>query len=336
MLLPKAIAYYKSVRAAPTVTGISIRPPPPAVSRCLAILFATALIFFISTLPFFGPENIFSITQSRLQIPNDVLFTRLSALRAGGLTAADNALRHKLASLESRLLYFTYGPDVLAQCQFCSAEDPRSYLYYAIPSILTPHLFHIVVLALVTSGLFAGKEGARWRTQGTIAGIGAAMLEVYMVSSYNYQANARATRLEDVEAFFWKMRVYRGIIIATIDALLGWAMYLSSTNRAFLEPLTTAERIEHTTRIIETIRSKMHASGVMRNTVIRDEGLRNRSQQYWVHEGRLMAEMMEEKEVIDGVNNALEGRINMDRISHDAEMYAQNVIGSISSPIQAP
>lgn len=185
------------------------------------------------------------------------------------------------------------------------------------------------MLALVTSGLFTGKEGAVWRTTGTIAAAAVALAEVYFVNSYNYQGNARATRLEDIDTFFWKMRVYRSLAIAAMDGVIGWLLYLSSTNRAFLKPPSTAERIESSTRILEGVRSKMTAMGILRNTINRDDELRSRSQGYWVHEGRLMGELMEEREVVEGVNNALENRINMATISADAESYAQNVVGPL-------
>jgi len=330
MLLPKAIAYYRSVRSSSAVNG-PIRPVPASVSRALTILFVVAVISLISTIPSFAPENIFRVTQSRLQISTDVLFTRLQSIRPKGLTAADNHLRSKINSLESRLLYFQFGPDVLTNCLFCDPEDPRSYLYYAIPAILTPHLFNLCVLAFLTSNLFVGREGAAWRTTATIGAVGLAAAELWFLSTYNHQANARATKLSEIDDFFWNMRVYRGLAITALDALLGWVIYLSSTNRAFVTPPLPAERVEQTIKVLDAVRSKMSATGVVRNTVNRDEGLRARSQGYWVHEGRLMSEMMEDREVVEGINNALEGRIKIEKISADAEAYAKNMMGGMGT-----
>ncbi|RDW91467.1 hypothetical protein BP5796_02632 [Coleophoma crateriformis] len=333
MLLPKAIGYYRSVRAAPSIHGIPIRPVPANVARALAILFITAAGFLFKSLPFFSPENIFSLTQSRLQIPTDVLFTRLSGLRTAGLTATDDILRSKINSLESRLLYLQFGPGVITDCQFCNVEDPKSYLYYALPAILGPYLYNLCILALVTSGLFIGKEGAVWRTTATLAGSAIALLEVYLVSSYHYQGNARATRLEDLDAFYWKMRIYRSLMIAAVDGVIGWVLYLSSTNRAFVNPPSTAERVETATRIVEMMRSKLNAMGIVRNTVNRDTDLRTRSQNYWVQESMIMGALMEDREVIDGVKNALENRINMQTIATDAGTYAENILGPIEADL---
>lgn len=243
-----------------------------------------------------------------------------------GLTSRDQILRQKINSLESRLLYFQFGPDVITDCQFCTSENPNDYLYYALPAVLTPHLFNLCVLAVVTSGLFTGREGGIWRTSATIAGGAVALVDVYSVCSYNFQANSRATRLEDIDAFFWKIRVYRSLAIAALDGVLGWVLYLSSTNRAFLNRPSAAERVEAVIRNLDKVRNKMSTVGVLRNTINRDEELRSRSQSYWVHEGRLMGEAMEEREVVEGVNNALESRINMATITADAEAYARGVV----------
>lgn len=183
----------------------------------------------------------------------------------------------------------------------------------------------------MTSGLFTGKEAAIWRSTATLAAGALILIDVYFVWTYDYKDNARALRLEDIDCFFWKMRVWRGIGIAFIDGMLGWLLYLSSTNRAFLMPPSTAERVEASTRLLDVVRSKMSAMGILRNTINRDEELRARSQGYWVHEGRVMGELMQEREVVDGIRNALDGRVNMATITADAETYAQSVI----APLQA-
>lgn len=74
---------------------------------------------------------------------------------------------------------------------------------------------------------------------------------------------------------------------------------------------------------------KMSTVGILRNTVNRDEELRGKSETYWITEGRVMGELMEEREVVEGVKNALDGRINLETITRDAESYARNVIGGV-------
>lgn len=301
---------------------------PPQVLRVFIILVTIAVVFFIQALPtaYFSPENIFSITKSRLQIPNDVLFTRLSTLRPTGLTSADAALRSRIVSTESKLLYFKFGPDVIRDCTFCNTEDPNSYLYYALPAILAPHLFNLCVLALVTSGLFAGKEGAVWRTPATIAAMAIGLTEVYVVSSYNHLDNGRATRLEDIDAFFWKMRIYRCLALAALDGVFAWLLFLSSTNRAFLNPPSAAERVETSIRILEAAKVKVGHVSIIQNTIERDQELKAQNHHFWMQESQAMGAIMEEKEVVDGVNDALENRIDMATVLTEAKGYASGIV----------
>lgn len=329
MLLPKAISYYRSYKSNAKRTERPIKPVPPAVSRALGILFVVAVIALIATFPSFATENIFTRTQSRIQIPVDVLFTRLNALRPLGLSTADNQLRQKLQSLEGKLLYFKFGPDALSNCLFCNLEDHKSYMYYSLPSLLAPHLFNTAVLALVTSGLFVGPEGAVWRRFATLSAIVLAGIDVWSFAQYDYTQNAKALRLEDLSMFFWNSRMWRCVGIAALDAVLGWLMWLSSTNRAFFVPISASERLETSLKGLESVRGRLTATSIVKNTTSRDEGLRNRANAYWVHEGQLMREGMEDPEVMESVNNALQNRVNVDRISADAENYATTMLGEI-------
>ena len=300
----------------------------------LWLLLALAGIHLLKTLPAFAPDNVFWRTQSRLQIPVDVLFNRLATMRPGGvLTATDQALRAKFVNLESRLLYLQFGPDVLADCPFCNVDEPKSYYYYALPALLWPHMANLIVVAVVTSSSITGRYGAQWRTLATIGALALASIDAYLVSAYNYQANARALRLQQLECFFWSMRCYRLLGLAALDAALGWVLYLSSTNRAFVQPPAPAGRVDEVARALLSIKSRLSAVGIVNNTAMRDEDLRSRSNAYWAHEGRLMRDVMEEREVIEGVNDALTNRINIDSISRDAEAYTQSVLEPLRESI---
>ncbi|KFY37912.1 hypothetical protein V494_04589 [Pseudogymnoascus sp. VKM F-4513 (FW-928)] len=331
MLLPKAIGYYRSFKQNAKKGGRPIRPVPPAVSRALGILFVIAVILLIATLPIFSEENIFTKTQSRIQIPVDVLFTRLTAIRPNGLTELDLRLREKLVSLESKLLYLKFGPDAIGNCLFCKADDRRSFYYYSMSYILTPHVFNLAVLAAVTSGMFVGEEGTMWRRFATICSVIIAVVDMSYVSEYDHKLNAKATRLEDLDMFFWRSHTYRLVVLAGLDALVGWLLFLSSTNRAFVIPVSPAERLEATTKILDSARSKMSAAAVVLNTVNRDETLRGKADGYWVNESKVMGEIMAEREVVDSVNNTLQSRVNMAAIMTDADAYSKNMLDSFKS-----
>ncbi len=300
---------------------------PAAARRSLALLAAAAAVLLVRALPPFAPENVFWATQSRLQIPTDVLFTRLAALRANSsLSAADEALRARFVNLESRLLYLQFGPEALATCPFCSPDDAKSYLYYALPAQAAPHLANLVVGALATSALVGGPDAGRWRVAATMGAAAAALADVYATATYGYQANSRALRLADLDFFYWNARAYRLVGLAALDLALAALLYLSATNRAFARPPSPADRVDAVVRQLASARTRFNAAGIVKNTAIRDEGLRARSAAYWTHEVHLMRDVMEERDVIEGVNDALANRIDIATISRDAESYAQSVM----------
>ncbi|KAK4228976.1 hypothetical protein QBC38DRAFT_473915 [Podospora fimiseda] len=319
VLLPKLLSYYRSIRAAPANYNLKPIPLPPIFARNILILFLISTIFFLKTF-LSRPENIFTLTKSRLQIPTDVLFTRLSSLRP--LTALDDTLKHKLVPLESRLLYLQFGGEVVGSCLFCSSDDPTSYLYYALPDIITPHVFNLLILTFVT----ANKQTRGWRTPAVVSAITLGILDVYLVSTYNYQLNSRALRLSEIDFFFWNSRTYRYISLALLDAVFGLLLYLTGTNRAFVTPPASAQRVETVLRGLSSVKGKLNAVGVVKNTVLRDEGLRGRSNVYWGHEVRLTRESMEEEEVVKGINDALANRLDIKTLERDAEQYTRAII----------
>ena len=255
-----------------------------------------------------------------------MLFTRLAALRGpGGLTADDNTLRPKLASMDSRLLYLTYGPDVVTHCPFCLSDEPNTYLYYGLPSILLPHIAHLFVLGLATSNIVAGKGGNKWRFIASWIGLGVAFVEAYLFATFDWKSNARALRPEEYVLFYWRMRIFRGVCICLSDAAVAGLLYLSNTNRMFVTPPSFPERMESALKLLEQARGKLNAVGILRNAVVRDDSLRRRTEAYWIREGKVMGEVMAEREVVEGVRNALESRVQVGRIEDEARKYAEGI-----------
>ncbi|KAI1430587.1 CHD5-like protein-domain-containing protein [Xylaria sp. CBS 124048] len=334
ILLPKALGYYRSLRASSQAANLPIRPLPASALRAVTILGSVSIVLFALALPTFAPDNLFSLTSSRLQIPTDVLFTRLTALRPNNiLTASDDALRTKFVNLESRLLYLQFGPDVLASCPFCLSDEPKTYLYYALPSLLAPHLLNLVILSLATSATVAGNDAAGWRRNVAMASAVVVGLDIWSVSIYNYGTNARATRLVDLDMFFWTSRALRHVGLGLLDLVMAALIYVSATNRMFAAPPDPALRVEAIARQLLATKSRLSAVGIVKNTTLRDEDLRSRTAAYWTHEGKLMHEVMEEREVVQGINDALANRINIQEISRDADNYALNMLPQPRPPI---
>ncbi|KAL8827708.1 MAG: hypothetical protein Q9170_006907 [Blastenia crenularia] len=328
LALPRIISYYRNHKAKARSRPVPVRPLPPHVFAVFNILFISCLFALISTLPTFAPENIFQTTSSRLQTPNDVLFTRLGYLRPRGkLTEADELLKPRIASIDARCLYLYYGPSVVTECPFCTSDEPMSYFWYAMPMILFPHILHLFALGAATSSAIAGKEGNRWRTSAVMMGVGLALSECYLTGAGDFKANARVLRAEDLNHFHWDMRIWRGIGIAVADAALAAFIWASATNRMFIVPPTAAERMEASIKDLENARGRVGALGIMRNVVVRDEGLRRKAEAYWRKEGQVMSEVMDEREVVEGMRSALgSGRISVTQVEEDARRFADGII----------
>ncbi|QDS76567.1 hypothetical protein FKW77_006905 [Venturia effusa] len=320
-LLPRGLAFYRSIRSAGQGPNSNVRPPPPRVQRCLSLLFGFALVCLVLTLPYFSTPNIFKATGSRLGLPTKLLTSRLHALREGKLAPSEQLFLEKLeqepqkweAPKDHALLYAAYGPDVVLQCPFCSIEQPKSYLYYALPAILGWHILHIFLLGAITSTFISGKEGARWRTHATIAGVALAVIEFYKTYTYSWEANALRRQLEDVDWFYWNMRMYRQLAFAAIDGVLGWFMWLTSTNRWLVEPASITEQLNEATQTLADSFAQINIVSSLRNAIVRDNELRAKQDEYWLANAQETRNIESEREVIDARNIAI-SRMDINRL----------------------
>ncbi|KAK3710073.1 hypothetical protein LTR37_010504 [Vermiconidia calcicola] len=336
LLLPRALGYYRSIRSRPAA---QIRPLPKKTSYALTVLFISGLIAFLSTLPVFAPANIFRQTESRLQTSGGVLMTRLRALRP--TNEFDEKLRSVFdaGGLDARLLYARFGPNILANCPFAKpgdADAARTYLLYATPTLLAPHLLHLLALGVATSRVCSGVEGSRWRTVAAIAGMVLGIVEFYFIANYDDRYNARSTRLSEIDFVFWKMQVWRGLAIAAMDGLLGWVIWLQATGRAFLTPAPTSERLLDCARTLEMVLGKARGLGMVRNGAMRDPEQRRKVDAYWAKEGEVMRDVFEEPEVLEAQRNALK-RLDVTRVGREAEGYIDSVLlGSFQAARSSP
>jgi len=302
------------------------------------MLYACVFVSLILSLPYFSPSNIFKETGSRLGLPTNLLMSRLSGLRQGDLTPLDELFLEKMgqepqkanAPKDLALLYAAYGPDVVLQCPFCSPSNPQSYLYYALPAIMAPHLLHIAILGVITSSFFSGSEGARWRTYATIAGVALAAGELYMTWTYNWEENGKMRMLEQVDFFYWKMRIWRQLAFAAVDGLLGWVLWLTSTNRWLVKPPTVSEQLTEVTQSLAQSYGQINLLGNIRNAVVRDNELRTVHGEYWLNQLQEMEDIEREREVIDAKNIAL-SRMDFDKTQRRAEIYVDQIFANLQS-----
>lgn len=293
---------------------------------------------FLSTLPIFSPENIFRVTQSRLHTTAGVLLTRLAALRP--LTEEDEKLRNifDTGGMEARLLYVRYGPKILLENPLATPgtiDAPRSFLLYALPSVLIPHILHLFALGISTSTLLSGKEPSRWRTLAVISGLLLPAAEIYYLVTYNDIPNARSVRYNDIDFLAWKLPIYRYLSISALDSVLGLAIWLQSTGRAFLTPPSAQDRLFTHTAQIENVLAKSRKLGVIRNATVRDADMRRKVEDYWLKESEVMKDVHEEPEVLEAQRNALR-RMDTTRIGRDAEQFVNNILGPEQGGLGGP
>lgn len=322
--MPKAIAFYRSIRSRP---ASQLKPISPRTSYALWVLFISASIAFLSTFPFFAEENVFRRTSSRLQTPAGVLMTRLAAQRP--LTAQDEQLRAVLdaGGLDARLYYARFGNNVVRDCPYAipgELDSDNSYLLYAAPGLIFPHIAHLFALAIATSSWFVGRDGARWRTLATVAGIVLGIAEFYTITTYDSTHNQRSTRVNEIDFVHWKVQVWRGLAIAAIDGLLGWAMWLQATGRAFVVPASTSDQLAAQSMMLEAALAKIRGLGVLRNGTVRSADMRRRADDYWSKDAEVTRDIFEEPAVLQAQRNALR-RLDVSKLERDADAFLESM-----------
>ncbi|KAF9887598.1 hypothetical protein FE257_009811 [Aspergillus nanangensis] len=292
ILIPRLINFYRGLRVT-LASRPAPRPLSTNASRALNILFFSALFFLLLSLPFnpHAPSpSIFGLTRSRINTPTDVLFHRLARHRPGNvLTEADTLLRTKFTSVGARKVYLRYGPEALTGCQFCSLDNINTYLLYYLPfNSLLPHLLHMVIIGLVTSAPFSGREVASWRNKFTVGGLALAAIDLYIVVTYDpVQSGPASVRagMSPPTSLYHPITLLRPLAFAIFDGLCACLVYLSATNRFFFTPPSQADQVDQMVSAslasLSGTNSKLHAASVARNAVVRDKVLKDRDDTYW-------------------------------------------------------
>ncbi|PSR78805.1 hypothetical protein BD289DRAFT_416262 [Coniella lustricola] len=329
MLVPKAITWYRTARNAPKAARKPVVALPRASLLVILLLSFSALtLFTLGAVPRLAPENLFTLTRSNPTTSNNLLASRLATLRP--LTERDERIIHtKFESKASKLLYYKYGPDALANCPFCTSQDPTTYLLYAIPAVAIPHLLNAVLVGVSTSLTLTGKAGAQWRSLATYAAASVAIIDFYALSQWDHvSGNEKARILAEVFFFHWTARTMRFLALAGLQLTLAGVLYLSSTNRMFVPATTASERIDTITAALGVVNMRIRSANVLKNTVARDADLRAIDVSYWAHEGVVMQEAMESMEVVESMRDAVENRrIDPQAMEQAADAFAQRVMG---------
>ncbi|KAA8903158.1 hypothetical protein FN846DRAFT_954307 [Sphaerosporella brunnea] len=322
-----------------TKTSHPPQSAPSSATHILNLLFLTASIALLSTIPQYTPENIFTLTGSRLQTPTHVLFTRLTRIRNGVLTPFDEALRTRLVSKDARLVYAAYGPAPLVECTYCNLDEPNMFLWYALPSILYPHLLHGLVLGIATSSYFS-HFGKVWRMQATLAALALFAVEWWFLgmSSDGFRQNAAAKSEREIVWAHWRMRVIRGVGMAVIDAILGTAIWLSATRRWNIgwETWLTEERLKESIGRMEKAGSSLQAARYTKHAILRDDDLRGKFVEWWTRETDIGKQLMDDDEVKQVRTESLPERMNFDMLRTEAEKASRGMMGLATPAMQQP
>lgn len=153
-------------------------------------------------------------------------------------------------------------------------------MVYALPGLLIPHLVHTAILGVVTSANLLGgdnKAGGVWRTQATLAGVLLAVCE----GLYIYIGTSLAT---EAGGPYWQLLTIRGIAFAILDAMLGYAIYLTGTGRWSGPAETPAETLETAASKLENSLVAVNSAICLKQAIMRDYELRERAVHFWEKE----------------------------------------------------
>ncbi|KAE8350357.1 hypothetical protein BDV28DRAFT_151028 [Aspergillus coremiiformis] len=351
IIIPRIINFYRSTRVA-LASRPAPRALPPNASRALNVLFFAVLFFLLLSLPFnpHAPNpNIFALTRSRLNTPTDIVFNRLARYRPENtLTDADTLLRSKFTSLGARKVYLRFGPETLTGCQFCSLDHIHTYLLYYLPfHTLLPHLFHMVLVGVVTSAPFAGREAASWRNKFTMAGLALASFDAYIVFTYDpVQSASAAVRagIHPPSSLYHQTTLLRPLAFAIFDGICAFLIYVTATNRFFFTPPSVADQVDQlvgsSLSALSGATTKLHAVNVARNAVVRDKVLKDRDDEYWHTVVAMNADsgmvdgggdpstnIWEEEEVVRAMSRAMAGQggVDLAKLGVSAAEYVNGV-----------
>lgn len=139
-----------------------------------------------------------------------------------------------------------------------------------------------------------------------------------------------------------QITLLRPLAIVVCDVLCAAAIWLSSTNRFFFKPPSSEEQIDGAvTMAVQALtgaNTKLHASSVTRNAVVRDKVLKNRDDLYWqtmvdsetpgaTGEGKILNNVWEEEEVARAMSRAMAGQggIDLAQLGVNANEFVRGV-----------
>lgn len=219
---------------------------------------------------------------------------------SGSLTARDELLRGTLLTKDSRHVYLTVGPSTMLDCSFCHPSRPSTYVLYALPTnTLLPHLLHFTIIGLATSAALTSHATSRYRTKMLLGALSLLALDLYATlyatiypTSVFLQSNQ-----PPMSVYTW-LRALRPLSFCVLDATFAFYIWASCTNRFIFFPFLsdpnaagsasvealqaqTQDLVRTSALAMQSTQAKLRAANVAHNTVVRDQSLKRREDEYW-------------------------------------------------------
>lgn len=195
-----------------------------------------------------------------------------------------------------------------------------------------------------------GIEASVWRNKFTIFALTLFALDVYVTNAFYDPTTpttiSRRLPLTTLQThYYWHAHLVRYIILTTSSLFSAGLVYLSSTNKLplsalFFTPVPPSPNVD--SHILSSIKAlndataKLHAIGVSRNAVLRNQALREREDVYWRAVTRSEEETWSREEVVAAVKSALEGNgaeegLDVATLSREAETWVSAVTNGLEA-----
>lgn len=180
-------------------------------------------------------------------------------------------------------------------CSFCHPDQPLTYALHSLPTtILLPHLFHLAVLGLATSGTLTNRAISSFRLKSLFISLALLALDIYTSTL----AEMPTPPASVPTSLFATSSLVRPLVFVAFDLALAFLVYITSTGRFVFFPFLAAastgddadpdELLAQTGKLInesnlalQMAQMKLRGLNVARNAVVRDEGLRRADGRYW-------------------------------------------------------
>ncbi|GAB1191518.1 hypothetical protein APSETT444_000697 [Aspergillus pseudonomiae] len=202
----------------------------------------------------------------------------------------------------------------------------------------------MVIVGLVTSAPFAGREAAAWRNKFTMAGLALATLDAYISASAAVRAG-----ISPPSSLYHQITLLRPLAFAIFDGICSFLIYVTATHRFFFTPPSQAEQVDQlvgsSLSALSGATAKLHAVNVARNAVVRDKVLKDRDDAYWqavvamnadtakVDSGDPSTNIWEEEEVVRAMSRAMagEGGVDLAKLGVSAAEYVNGVTADLDN-----